>query len=55
MLKKLYKELCEPSKLYFMVSMLIIGVVAIQNIINSDNQQYCIGPYRCPSNILKII
>jgi hypothetical protein len=50
MLKKLYKELCEPSKLYFMVSMLIIGVVAIQNIINSDNQQYCIGPYRCPSN-----
>ena len=50
MLKKIYKELCEPSKLYFVVSMIIILVVAFQNFLNENSREYCIGPYTCPIN-----
>ena len=50
MLKKIYKELCEPSKLYFVVSMVITLIVAIQNFLNQNSREYCIGPYTCPIN-----
>ena len=46
-LKKIYKELCEPSKLYFVISMVIILITAVQNGLNPVNNSYCIGPYSC--------
>ena len=49
MLKKLYKELCEPSKLYFVISLIIIIIVGLQNILNNNSLEYCIGPYKCPT------
>tara|TARA_B100001057_G_C22220145_1_gene707942 strand:- start:55 stop:378 length:324 start_codon:yes stop_codon:yes gene_type:complete len=50
MLKKIYKELCEPSKLYFVISIVIILSVAVQNFLNQNTREYCIGPYTCPTN-----
>tara|TARA_B100001057_G_C22109200_1_gene666305 strand:- start:79 stop:402 length:324 start_codon:yes stop_codon:yes gene_type:complete len=49
MLKKFYKEMCDPSKLYFLVSIIITGIVGLQNILNNNSQEYCIGPYTCPA------
>tara|TARA_B100000282_G_C31681971_1_gene467169 strand:+ start:207 stop:539 length:333 start_codon:yes stop_codon:yes gene_type:complete len=46
-LKKLYKELCEPSKLYFVISIVIFLITALQNFLNPVTNVYCIGPYSC--------
>ena len=58
-LTKLYENICEPSKLYFTISSLILIIIGIQNI-TSNKHNYCIGPYECETEsekmfVIKII
>ena len=39
-------KLCTPSLLYFVISVVAIVILAIQNFINNDNS-FCIGNYKC--------
>ena len=48
-LSKLYNSICEPSRLYFVISTIILIIVGIQNV-TSPIPTYCIGPYVCESN-----
>ncbi|MAP67215.1 MAG: hypothetical protein CMF80_05890 [Candidatus Marinimicrobia bacterium] len=50
---KIYENICEPSKLYFTVSTLILIIIGIQNITTSKNN-YCIGPYECDTSSEKM-
>ena len=52
--KKL-KELCTPSLIYFVISMVALAIALLQNLGNSTS--YTIGSFSCnfPSNILVFI
>ena len=39
------KNLCTPSYVYLVVSMIALFVIAIQNVGNTD--RYCVGYYSC--------
>ncbi len=52
-LLKLYNNICEPSRLYFVISSIILIIIGIQNV-TSPLPTYCIGPYACDSNISRI-
>ena len=38
--------LCTPSYLYFTISLIILGILGIQNIFQDDNS-FCVGSYKC--------
>tara|TARA_Y100000816_G_scaffold179238_1_gene129571 strand:- start:4970 stop:5293 length:324 start_codon:yes stop_codon:yes gene_type:complete len=48
-LSKLYNSICEPSRLYFVISSIILIIIGIQNA-TSPAPSYCIGPYVCDSD-----
>ncbi len=49
---KTIKNLCTPSYLYFVISMISIVILAFQNIGNSNT--YCVGVYQCHANTLGV-
>ena len=40
-------NLCTPSKIYFMLSMIALVVIALQNVFYGTNNLYCLGEYSC--------
>jgi hypothetical protein len=44
-LPKSIKDLCTPSSIYFVISMIAIILLGIQNI--GNNNMYCAGSYKC--------
>lgn len=42
-------KLCTPSYLYFVISMILLCILGIQNIMNPDDSTFCIGMYECTS------
>lgn len=41
-----FKNLCSPSMLYFVLSLVALVVVGIQNLNGQDNS-FCMGQYKC--------
>jgi len=52
---KTLKELCTPAAIYFIISIIALLIVILQNLGNSN--RYCIGNFSCrvPSTILIFI
>ena len=42
-------KLCTPSYLYFLISVLLLVILGVQNVINQDDNTFCIGMYECTS------
>lgn len=40
-------NLCTPSKIYLMISMIALFIIALQNIFYGTTQLYCLGEYSC--------
>lgn len=59
-LTKKFSKLCTPAMLYFVLSMISLVFMGIQNI-NGETNRYCLGSYSCHSEnvpmifILKVI
>jgi len=43
-----FKSLCTPASLYFVISMIMLVLMIIQNLGNKNI--YCVGKYYCPVN-----
>ena len=41
------KKLCQPSFIYFIVSMISLALIAIDNIRRGNFKIYCLGNYEC--------
>jgi len=41
------KKLCTPSFLYFMISSIALLILGVQNVLNKDDDSFCIGNYSC--------
>lgn len=41
-----FKKLCTPSLLYFLISIIILFILGLQNVNNQDNI-LCLGTYNC--------
>ncbi len=52
---KLFKNFCTPAYVYFIISIIFIIVVAIQNYNFYDNKVYCIGMYSCDVTSITMI
>ena len=50
-IEKTIKKLCKPAYIYFMLSLLSITILAIQNF--GQNTVYCVGCYSC--NVTSVI
>lgn len=59
-LTKMFSKLCTPAMLYFVLSIISLVVIGLQNL-NGDNNKYCLGSYSCQVNnmpgifVLKLI
>lgn len=47
------RNLCTPALLYFLLSAVVIVLMALQNMGNS--QVYCVGAYSCPTSSIVTI
>jgi hypothetical protein len=58
-MKMLFKinQLCTPAYLFFMISMVLLVIVAIQNMMEKNKTDYSMGRYRCrvPSCMLMFV
>ncbi len=52
---KTINELCTPAAIYFMISIITMGIIAFQNMGNTN--KFCVGNYACdvPSTMLVFI
>jgi len=46
LLKKV-NALCKPSYVYLMISIVALSLVVVQNLINGNMKELCIGTYSC--------
>ena len=46
-LQKRINSLCSPAYLYLAISSILLVLVAVQNLINANNNQLCVGSYKC--------
>jgi hypothetical protein len=44
---KLYKSLCPPAHFYVVISVILGGLILVQNLFNGDASELCIGSYTC--------
>ena len=48
-------SLCSPAYLYLAISVILLVLLAVQNLLNGNNNQLCVGAYKCNvSNVLFI-
>ena len=52
-LMKKVNALCRPAYLYLAVSVLVILILIIQNIINGDKKELCVGTFSC--NVTNVV
>jgi len=41
------KNLCSPARIYLVISLIAIFIMAAQNIYNGSTNVYCLGSYSC--------
>jgi hypothetical protein len=46
--KKKFQQLCSPSKLYLIISLVSVILILIQNLF--ETSKYCVGMYSCKIN-----
>ena len=46
-LEKTFKSLCSPARFYLGVSVFLVILILIQNLLNADSQELCVGVYKC--------
>ena len=46
-LAKTIKSLCGPAHLYLVVSVLVVALLAAQNLLNGNLKEFCVGTYKC--------
>lgn len=50
-----FKSWCTPAYVYFIISVIFMIVVALQNYYSYDNKIYCIGMYSCEVDNIIIV
>ena len=52
---KMVKSLCAPAYFYLVVSVVVVALVAVQNLLNGNPNELCVGSYSCSvSNIVLV-
>ena len=46
-LNKTYKSLCSPAQFYIVISVILGGLMLVQNLFNGDVTELCVGSYTC--------
>ena len=41
------KKLCVPARFYLAISVTVLIMMVVQNFMNRDNKELCIGSYKC--------
>ena len=44
---KMFKKLCAPAQVYLAVSVFMVMLMLIQNLLNYNLQELCVGPVKC--------
>lgn len=52
-MKGLFNKLCKPSQLYFIMSVIAILAILIQNILEPNNKKFCMGIHNCELSYMK--
>lgn len=46
-MRKMFNGLCKPSQLYLAFSIFSLFFVVVQNVINPNSNQFCLGKHSC--------
>ena len=46
-LNKTYKTLCAPAQFYLVISVILGGLILVQNLFHGDVTELCVGSYTC--------
>ena len=54
---KKIKKLCSPAYFYFIISLISLFILFVENIYNFSTNQYCIGCFKCsvPSTVVVFV
>ena len=46
-LEKTINSLCGPAYFYLVVSVLVVVLLVVQNLLNGNYNEFCVGSYKC--------
>ncbi len=45
---KIFEKYCTPARIYLGISTISIIIIIIQNLLNKNSKELCVGSYSCP-------